>query len=154
MSVEDTELTLQHFRGCASTQECCSLPSWTHPGKQAGLPGERREAGRAVPVPVAALPARGSAPSGSVFARPCREGAFVHELSNVLAAGLSFLLMTQEALAIRLEWAALVSIRHTHGISHSPRHTKGASELTGEATGPSAFSDPSKCKHSLTLISG
>lgn len=37
-----------------------------------------------------------------VFARPCREGAFGHELSNVLAAGLSFLLMTQEALAVRL----------------------------------------------------
>ena len=118
-----------------------------------GLPGQRWEVGRAVPVPVAALPASDSAQSGSVFAPPCREGSFVHELSNILAAGLSFLLMTQEALAIRLEWAPLVSIRHTHGISHSPLHTKGASELTGEVTGPSAFSDPSKCKHSLTLIS-
>ena len=100
-----------------------SAPS-LDPSQEAGSgrPGQRREFSRAVPVPVAALPAHDSAPFGSVFAHPCREGAFVHELSNVLATGLSFLLMTQEALAVRLEWAPSVSLRHPHGSPLTPPH--------------------------------
>lgn len=81
---------------------------------------------------------------------PVQGGHFCTELLNVLAAGLSFLLTTQEALAIRLEWAPSGMLM---GFPHSPLHTRGPSELTGEVTGPSAFSDPSKCKHSLKPIS-
>ena len=37
--------------------------------------------------------------------------------------------------------AGVGSIRHAHGVPHSPLHTRGPLELTGEVTGPSAFSD-------------